>query len=102
LVFVFLKKYKIYLIRKKFYFMFRRSFARRGHQLIKEPLPNSEHNTFARGHTTFQNMSQEMAMHAAGAAIGLTLAAYALVSSSKTVHDTVSSTGVVVTPSKKF
>jgi hypothetical protein len=55
--------------------MFRRGTLRLGHQLIREPLPNTEHDTLARARMTTGNVTatikQEMTLAGAGVVLFL-------------------------------
>lgn len=75
--------------------MFRKSCRRLGHQLIKEPLPNSEHNTSARGASTFGVIMKDIQVRAGVTAVGVAGAGFVLWSHGSSKVLTVSPTGAM-------
>lgn len=64
--------------------MLRRSFRRLGHQLIKEPMPNVEHDTLARGAATNANVRSDIQRELKIMAVGLVLGSCSILSAYST------------------
>jgi hypothetical protein len=73
--------------------MMRQTARRLGHQLIKEPLPNVEHHTIARGQKTFGNVMSDINKEAAIAAVGALGTVFVLFSNA--APDVVKSNGAI-------
>ena len=76
--------------------MFRQSIRRFGHQLIKEPLPNQEHNTSARGVAAFNKTWTLLQSEATFAGVGLiAAAATVIVNSQISKSETIDASGQI-------
>jgi hypothetical protein len=75
--------------------MFRRSASRLGHQLIKEPMPNVEHDTTARGRATLANVKSTLEREVGVLGCGSLLAVFSLWSAYSTPVATISASGKV-------
>ena len=80
--------------------MLRRTCRRLGHQLIKEPMPNVEHDTTARGRATFANVKKTLEREMAILGAGSVLAAYTIYSAYATPLTTIKADGSIVGGSK--
>ncbi|KAH9601821.1 hypothetical protein LSM04_008286 [Trypanosoma melophagium] len=72
--------------------MFRRSYRRFGHQLLKEPMGHEE-NTFARGQRTMENALNHVYGTMAFCAAGCVCALYSLVSAAGRLYKSVNEKG---------
>ena len=77
--------------------MFRQSFRRLGHQLIREPMPNVEHDTAARGRATFGSVMDTIKFEAMVAGAGVALASYCVFSAYTTPVTIIRSNGKIET-----
>jgi hypothetical protein len=75
--------------------MFRQSTRRLGHQLFKEPLPNVEHGSLARGRMTHGRTMEHLRERLAFCGAGLAAAAYAVLWCNDFASATVSPAGVI-------
>mmetsp|Transcript_39922 Transcript_39922/g.123363 ORF Transcript_39922/g.123363 Transcript_39922/m.123363 type:complete len:81 (+) Transcript_39922:30-272(+) len=80
--------------------MFRRSISRLGHQLIKEPMPNVEHDTTARGRATLANVKSTLEREMTVMGCGAVVALYSFWSAYSTSVPTVKASGAIVTETK--
>ena len=75
--------------------MFRRTLLSRGHQLLKEPLPNTEHSTLARGKQVHSMTMSRMNQRYALAASGLGAALFSVFFCGEFHEATISSNGAI-------